>query len=443
MKIGVVGAGYVGLVAGTCLSEMGNSVIIADLNEEVIGTLLGGEVHYYEPGLKPLLQSNIQKGRLSFTTDTAMMVRESKVIFLAVGTPQREDGSANLSYLESASVDVARAMNGPKTIIIKSTVPVGTNKRIGELIAGHTSHEVRIVSNPEFLKEGAAVDDFMGPDRVIVGVRDEASEQTMRSIYDPFMRTSDRLMVMDPESAEMTKYASNAMLACRISFMNEMAKICAEVGADVADVRKGVGSDNRIGSKFLFPGLGYGGSCFPKDVRALAHLAEGVGVEPRILRAVDDVNNLQRYLFLPRVYNEFGENLTGRSFAVWGLAFKPRTDDVREAPALDVIRELVKRGAEVKAYDPEAGSSAGAALKLLGVTEGVEIVAEPYLATEGAEALFICTEWTEFRSPDYDALRDSMSRRIIFDGRNLYEPESIKAEGFTYHCVGRPTVTPD
>jgi len=443
MKIGVVGAGYVGLVAGTCLSEMGNSVIISDLNEEVVGTLLGGEVHYYEPGLKPLLKSNMEKGRLSFTVDTAMMVRESKVIFLAVGTPQREDGSANLSYLESAAVDVALAMNGPKTIVIKSTVPVGTNRRIGELISGHTSHEVKIVSNPEFLKEGAAVDDFMGPDRVVVGVRDEASEQTMRSIYEPFMRTSDRLMVMDPESAEMTKYASNAMLACRISFMNEMSRICAEVGADVAEVRRGVGSDNRIGSKFLFPGLGYGGSCFPKDVRALAHLAERVGVEPAILRAVDNVNNLQRYLFMPRVYEEFGEDLSGRTFAVWGLAFKPRTDDVREAPALDVIRELVTRGAEVKAYDPEAGASASAALKLLGVTKGVEIVNGPYLAAEGAEALFICTEWTEFRSPDYEALRESMVRRIIFDGRNIYDPGAIKGEGFTYHCVGRPIVSPD
>jgi UDPglucose 6-dehydrogenase len=440
MKIGVVGAGYVGLVAGTCLSEMGNTVIIADISEKAIETLKRGEAHYYEPGIEELLERNLREGRLSFTTSTAAMVRDSKVIFLAVGTPQGDDGCADLSYIDKAARDVAEAMEGPKTVIIKSTVPVGTNRRVEKIFAEYAAHPVEVISNPEFLKEGAAVEDFMRPDRIVVGVRSEKAADLMRHIYSPFMRTGDRLMVMDPESAEMTKYAANAMLAARISLMNEIAKICQAVGADVNHVRRGVGSDQRIGSKFLFPGLGYGGSCFPKDIRALSHLAELHGVPPLICRAVDGVNDAQRYFFLPLLEKEFGEDLKGRTFGVWGLSFKPRTDDVREAPAIDLIRELCTRGAKVKGFDPESRETAGAAFRRLGLE--VELVERQYEAVKGADALLICTEWSEFRSTDFDLLREAMRGRTIYDGRNLYEPRDVAEEGFAYHCIGRPFVKP-
>ncbi|TLM98969.1 UDP-glucose/GDP-mannose dehydrogenase family protein, partial [bacterium] len=351
----------------TCLAEMGNHVTIADINEKSIQKLSAGKAHYYEPGIEELLARNIKEGRLKFTTSTAQMVREARVIFLAVGTPQAEDGSADLRYIEAAARDVALAMDGPRSIVIKSTVPVGTNKKVAKIMKDHARFPAEVISNPEFLKEVAAIDDFMSPDRVVVGVRTTEAAELMRAIYSPFMRIRDRLLVMDPESAEMTKYAANTMLATRISLMNEIARICQAVGADIDHVRKGVGSDERIGPKFLFPGLGYGGSCFPKDVRALAHIAQVHGIPPHIANAVDEVNSAQRYFFLPVIEKIFGSSLEGKRFAIWGLSFKPRTDDVREAPALDVVRELVEMGAEVFAFDPEAGETAVAAFNAMGI----------------------------------------------------------------------------
>lgn len=437
MRIGVVGAGYVGLVTGTCLAEMGNHVTIVDIAAHKIEALRNGKSPHFEPGLEELLQRNLSDQRLAFSTEIRDAVKGKSVVFLAVGTPMGEDGGADLSYIMAAAQDVAGCIDAPCTLVIKSTVPVGTNRAVQELVDNAASHPCRVVSNPEFLKEGAAIEDFMRPDRVVVGVRLPETEMVMREIYNPFLRTGHPMMVMDPESAEMVKYASNALLASRISFMNEMSGICAAVGADIECVRRGVGADRRIGGAFLFPGLGYGGSCFPKDVRALSHIANSFNLPARICDAIDAVNRAQHEVLLPAIEAELGTDLAGRRFALWGLAFKPRTDDVREAPALTMARILVRRGAVVTGYDPEAMETAR-----LEVGDLIGYAPSRDEALAGADALLIATEWNEFRSPDFGEMESRMARRLIFDGRNLYDPAVMRAHGFTYHSIGRPVVRP-
>lgn len=435
MKIGVFGAGYVGLVTGTCLAEMGNHVTIADISEEKIACLRKGKSPHFEPGLDEILEHNIEEGRVVFTTNPAEAVIAQEAIFLAVGTPMSDNGSANLAYIREAALTIAKNMDGYRTIIIKSTVPVGTNAELTKIVRENTQHEFSVVSNPEFLKEGAAVNDFMKPDRIVVGVRDERAGKVMQRIYSPFVRTGRPVMAMDPESAEMVKYASNALLASRISFMNEMACICEKVGADIELVRKGVGSDSRIGGAFLFPGLGYGGSCFPKDVRALSFVGQTLGVECPICDAVDAVNVRQRLALLPVMQQVLGADLRGKKIAVWGLAFKPRTDDVREAPALYMIEELKKRGAAVAVYDPEAMHTTQRE-----IGDAVEYAKSAYDALTGADALLICTEWNDFRTPDFARMKAALKAPLIFDGRNLYDREIISEAGFRYYSIGRPPV---
>lgn len=435
MHIGVLGAGYVGLVTGTCLAEMGNHVHIVDISEKKIKCLQEGKSPHYEPGLDEMLKSNIKEGRINFSTEIKDAVIDSEAVFLAVGTPMSDDGSANLEYISQAAIDVARNMESKKNIIIKSTVPVGTNKMLHDLVAQNTQHEFTIISNPEFLKEGAAINDFLRPDRVVVGVRSEQAAEIMQRIYAPFVRTGHPIMIMDPESAEMVKYASNALLASRISFMNEMANICSKVGANVENVRKGVGSDRRLGGAFLFPGLGYGGSCFPKDVRALSHVAAKAGVKSYICDAIDLVNNEQKFVLVESITKELSENLSGKKIALWGLAFKPRTDDIREAPALYLIEKLLKAGAVISAYDPEAIESTK-----LELGETLEYTENAYAALADADALIICTDWNEFRSPDYERIKTLLKLPLIFDGRNLYDLDLMKSLGFTYYSIGRPAV---
>lgn len=437
MRIGVLGAGYVGLVTGTCLAEMGNDVMIADIAEEKIASLREGKSPHYEPGLDELLERNIREHRLTFTASPTEAVADTQAIFLAVGTPQGEDGSANLSYIEQAAKDVASAMDSYRTLIIKSTVPVGTNKRLSDAVAATTDQPFDMVSNPEFLKEGAAVDDFMRPDRVVVGIRTPQAAKVMRQIYGPFVRTGHPILEMDPESAEMVKYTSNALLASRISFMNEMSGICSAVGADISQVRRGVGSDRRLGPAFLFAGLGYGGSCFPKDVRALSAVARSLGQTAPICDAIDAVNLRQRDTFLPLIENEFGADLSGKRFAIWGLAFKPRTDDVREAPALHIAKILVERGASVVGFDPEAMETTRKEIGDL-----IEYAPNRYNALDGADALIVATEWNEFRSPDFEEIGKRLNQKLIFDGRNLYDLELMGETGFTYYSIGRPAIRP-
>jgi UDPglucose 6-dehydrogenase len=432
MKIGVVGTGYVGLVVGACLAENGNSVACVDNNAGKIEALKRGEIPIYEPGLEEMLPRNVAEERLRFTTDLAGAVRESDILFIAVGTPQDEDGSADLSYVVGVADAIGRAMNGWKIIVTKSTVPVGTAAKVREVIAGVTKHPFAVVSNPEFLKEGAAVDDFLRPDRVVIGTDDPKVEAIMRELYEPFVRTGHPILVMDHMSAELTKYAANAMLATRISFMNEIANLCDKVGADVRQVRMGIGSDTRIGSSFLFPGIGYGGSCFPKDVKALLRTAHDAGCKLSVVQAVDDANNYQKAILVPRVEAFLGD-LKGKTIALWGLAFKPRTDDMREAPALSIIEALVKKGASVRVYDPKAMA---AAKRELGDTV-VTYCNRSYEAAEGADALLIVTEWGEFREPDFERLKSLMRQPAIFDGRNIYKPEHLREVGFHYEGIGR------
>lgn len=435
MRIGVIGAGYVGLVTGVCLAEMGNHLTIADIDPRKISALEKGRSPHFEPGLEALLSENMRAGRLRFSTQTALAVQEQEIVFLAVGTPMNDDGSANLTHLYDAAQVVAKNLTARTVLIIKSTVPVGANAELTEKIRHHCQHEFAIVSNPEFLKEGAAVLDFMKPDRVVIGVREAWAEKIMRQLYSPFVRSGRPIMVMDPESAEMVKYASNALLASRISFMNEIANICAKVGADVELVRRGVGSDSRLGSAFLFPGLGYGGSCFPKDVRALVQIAKKSGVNAEICRAVDQTNSAQRGIFLSAIEREFSANLRDKKFAIWGLSFKPMTDDVREAPAIYLINELLKRGANISAYDPQGSNNAREEL-----SDKITYAQTAYQALENADALIICTEWNEFRSPDFALLKQKLKRPLIFDGRNLYDLSALAEAGFTYYSIGRPTV---
>jgi UDPglucose 6-dehydrogenase len=436
VKLCVIGTGYVGLVAGTCFAEGGNDVICVDIDEAKIAQLRQGMVPIYEPGLEELIKRNVAEKRLAFSTDLAAAIRQSLICFIAVGTPSGSDGSADLHAVMRVAAEIAEAMDGYRVIVDKSTVPVGTAERVRQVIASRTRHEFDVVSNPEFLKEGAAIEDFMKPDRVVIGSDSEKAIELMKELYGPFVRNENPILVMGTASAEMTKYAANAMLAARISFMNEIANLCERVGADVSDVRRGIGSDRRIGHHFLFPGVGYGGSCFPKDVKAVIRTAIDQGLDFAMLRAVEAVNERQKQTVVDKVQRHFGEYLRGMKFAVWGLAFKPRTDDMREAPAVTAIDALLKAGAEVHAHDPEA---LGEARKIFG--DRIQYHRVNYDALAGASALLIMTEWNEFRRPDFDRMRQLLKHPVIFDGRNLYEPVEMKQRGFTYYSVGRPPVT--
>ncbi len=431
MKLAVVGTGYVGLVVGACFADHGNDVVCVDNNPAKVAGLQRGEIPIYEPGLSEMVARNTAEDRLSFTTELAPAVQASDIIFVAVGTPQEEDGSADLRHVLAVAEGIGRAMNGFKIVVNKSTVPVGTSRLVREAIESVTTHPVAVVSNPEFLKEGAAIDDFVRPDRVVVGTDDPQVENVMRRLYEPFVRTGHPILVMDPASAELSKYASNAMLAARISFMNDMAGLCERVGADVAEVRAGMGSDSRIGPSFLFPGVGYGGSCFPKDVKALIEMGRAHGVAMNVVEAVEKTNELQKTSLVPRLERHFG-NLAGRHVAVWGLAFKPRTDDIREAPALATIEALLAKGATVAAYDPKAMEHARAVLG-----DRVVFARRSYDALPGADALLILTEWNDFREPDFAKVKRLLKQPVIFDGRNIYNPDELRALGFHYEGIGR------
>lgn len=432
MKVCIIGTGYVGLVAGACFADTGSTVTCADISEAKIEGLRRGQIPIYEPGLEQLVLRNAEQGRLIFTTDVAAAIRDNDVIFIAVGTPQDEDGSADLTHVRKVAQTIGENLNGYKVIVDKSTVPVGTADIVRETIAARSSVEFSVVSNPEFLKEGAAVNDFLKPDRVIIGTDDERARKIMERLYAPFQRTNNRCIFMDVRSAEMTKYAANAMLATRISFMNEIARLCEEVGADVDMVRRGIGSDPRIGDKFLFPGVGFGGSCFPKDLRALIQTGRENGTEMEILRAVVAVNERQKSRMVEQVLAHFGEDLSGKRFAIWGLAFKPETDDMREAPAVVIIRALLERGATVVAHDPVAMETAA---QVLG--DSITYAADGYEAAEGADALLVVTEWKVFHNPDLRRLREQLKSAVIFDGRNLYSTEQLREMGFAHYSIGR------
>jgi UDPglucose 6-dehydrogenase len=436
VKVAVVGTGYVGLVVGACLAETGNDVICADIAEDKIAALQNNRIPIFEPGLEPLVTSNQEAGRLTFTTDVGAAVEASEVIFIAVGTPPDEDGSADLQHVLGVARVIGDHMNGPKVVITKSTVPVGTARKVREAIAERTRETVHVCSNPEFLKEGAAVDDFMKPDRVVVGVDAEEAKEIVGQLYAPFVRTGKPILFMDIPSAELTKYAANAMLASRISFMNQVAELCERVEADVTLVRQGIGSDERIGSAFLFPGPGYGGSCFPKDVEALIKTADEHGVDLDVLKAVESVNARQKRKLGDKVIQLLGGRLQGRHVAVWGLAFKARTDDMRESPAIDLIEMLLEAGATVKAHDPEAMDSAR---RVFG--ERIEYSDRMYDALPGADALAIVTEWLEYRNPDFARMKSLLEQPIVVDGRNLYDPARMASRGFTYHSIGRKAVS--
>jgi len=433
MHVAVIGTGYVGLVVGAGLADSGNDVICADIDETKIARLNRGEIPIYEPGLDPLVRRNLADGRLRFWTDVAAAVRESEVIFIAVGTPPGEDGSADLQHVIAVAETIGQSMNGEKVVITKSTVPVGTAQRVRQTIELYSTHRVHMCSNPEFLKEGAAVDDFMKPDRVVVGVDSDHARDVLEQLYSPFVRTGNPIIFMDIASAEITKYAANAMLATRISFMNMVAKLCDAVGADVTMVRKGIGTDARIGSAFLFAGCGYGGSCFPKDVQALIRTLRDNAVDAGVLEAVERVNEMQKQLLLSRLDARFGSNLAGRRIAVWGLSFKPETDDMRAAAALVIVRGLLERGASVSVHDPVAMDVAKQSFG-----DAVAYAATNYEALEGADALLIVTEWKQYRTPDFERMRSLMKQPVIFDGRNLFDPATLSARGFEYQGIGRP-----
>jgi UDPglucose 6-dehydrogenase len=431
MKIAVIGTGYVGLVAGACLAESGNDVICVDKDQSKVRTLRRGKMPFYEPGLEELVRRNRQEGRLTFAATLPKAVRDATIIFIAVGTPPGDDGSADLQQVLGVAREVAKAMNGYKVIVAKSTVPVGTSEKIRETIRRETTHPFSVVNNPEFLKQGAAVEDFMKPDRVVIGAEDPRAEGIMRELYAPFTRTGAPIMIMDCASAELAKYAANAMLATRISFMNEVANVCELVGADVDQIRRAIGSDRRIGTSFLFPGIGYGGSCFPKDVKALVQSAAQKNYEFRILRAVEAVNTHQKTRLISKMRTHFG-NLKGKTVAVWGLAFKPRTDDMREAPSVPLIEGLLNGGARVQAYDPEAMP---VAKSIFG--SRISFASGNYDALKGADCLAVITEWNEFRHPDFGRMRSLMSSPVVFDGRNIYDPAQMRQHGFTYYSIGR------
>jgi UDPglucose 6-dehydrogenase len=436
MRIAVVGTGYVGLVAGVCFADSGHSVVCVDVDEEKIRQLRQGKSPIYEPGLEELLEKNLAAERLRFSTDLASAVKASDVVFIAVGTPQGDDGNADLRVAISVAHQIADAAERYTVIVNKSTVPVGTAARMQAEVAARSKVEIDVVSNPEFLKEGAAIDDFLRPDRIVIGSPSERARAIMAELYAPFVRTESPIYFMDPRSAELTKYAANAMLATRISFMNEVAMLCERVGADVDSVRKAMGADERIGHRFLFPGCGYGGSCFPKDVKALIATARSQGLDFTLLSAVDAVNDRQKRLLAQKAKAHFGGNggLRGKKFGVWGLAFKPKTDDLRQAPAIALIDELLAEGGTVTAHDPVAMENAR---RVLG--DRVHFVQNPYSAADGADALFLVTEWNEFRQPDFARIKGAMRQPVVFDGRNIWNPKKLRELGFTYYGVGRGT----
>jgi UDPglucose 6-dehydrogenase len=439
MKITVVGTGYVGLVSGTCLAEVGNDVMCLDVDANKIHILNEGGIPIHEPGLEAMVARNKAAGRLRFTTSVEEAVAFGTIQFIAVGTPPDEDGSADLKYVLAAARNIGRHMQGYKVVVDKSTVPVGTADKVRAAIADELKQRgaeipYSVVSNPEFLKEGAAVADFMKPDRIVVGAQDSKAADLMRQLYAPFQRNHERLIVMDVRSAELTKYAANAMLATRISFMNELANLAEKLGADIELVRQGIGADPRIGFHFLYPGCGYGGSCFPKDVQALARTAREAGQQLQVLQAVESANEVQKHVLTGKIVKRFGEQLTGKTFAVWGLAFKPNTDDMREAPSRVLIAELLARGAAVRVYDPVAMQEAK---RIFGAEPRIAYADTPMAALDGADALAIVTEWKEFRSPDFEAMKAKLKSAVVFDGRNLYEPEHPRAAGLEYHAIGR------
>ena len=432
MKVCVIGTGYVGLVAGTCLAEMGNDVICVDNNTEKLNQLRKGIIPIYEPGLEALIKSNVHEGRLVFSEDLNSAVKASLVCFIAVGTPQGEDGSADLQYVLGVAEQIGKAINGYKVIVNKSTVPVGTAEEVKSIIKEYTEHEFDVVSNPEFLKQGAAVEDFLRPDRVIIGSDSEKAKQIMLELYSPFVRNQNPIITMDNKSAEMVKYASNSFLAVKISYINEIANICEKVGADINKVRLGMCSDSRIGTKFLYPGIGFGGSCFPKDIKALMKTAQDNDCECELIKSADNINKGQRALFVRKITDRFGTNLKDKTFAVWGLAFKPKTNDMREAPAITVIEALLNKGAKIQAFDPKAFENA----KLI-FGNKIEYAQSAYSALNGADALLLLTEWNEFRNPDFSKIKQLLKTPIIFDGRNQYSGYSLEDRGFEYHQIGR------
>jgi UDPglucose 6-dehydrogenase len=439
MKVAVIGTGYVGLVTGTCFAESGNDVVCVDNNAEKIRTLKEGRLPIYEPGLLELVQRNRHDGRLSFTTDLAAAVRDARLVFIAVGTPQSEEGDADLTAVFAVADAIGDALKGippgqpgSKIVVTKSTVPVGTNAKVAERLAAKGCGHVDVASNPEFLKEGAAIEDFMKPDRVVVGVRKQEVAEVLRELYAPFLRTERPFLVMSPESAEMTKYAANAMLATKISFINEMANLCDRLGADINDVRKGMGHDQRIGFQFLFPGPGYGGSCFPKDVEAIIAMGRRSDLPLRLMQAVDAVNDAQKQVLFEKIARHFGGKLSGKTIAIWGVAFKPRTDDIREAPALTLIDSLLAADVQVRVHDPEAMANVRA---IHG--DRLHYADRPYGALEGADGLAIVTEWPEFRNPDFELIRRLLKANVIFDGRNIFDERTMSRLGFTYYGIGR------
>ena len=432
MKICVIGTGYVGLVAGTCLADMGNNVICVDNDLDKLEKLRNGVVPIYEPGLEELIKANVMEGRLSFSDNLSDAVKKSLVCFIAVGTPQSEDGSADLHYVEQVAESIGKAINDYKVIVDKSTVPVGTADRVTQIIKKYYDGEFDVVSNPEFLKQGAAVDDFLKPDRDVIGSNSSRATAIMQEVYAPFFRTASRFVIMDVKSAEMTKYAANSFLALKISYANEIANICEAVGADAEMVRIGMCSDKRIGTQFLFPGLGYGGSCFPKDVKALLKIADDHNCEHRLIEAADEVNKEQRVIFITKILQRFGADLSGKTFAVWGLTFKPKTNDMRMSPSITIINTLLELGAKVQAYDPKGFEQA----KLIW-GDKIVYAANSYDALNKADCLLLLTEWNEFRRPDFDKIKELMSTPIIFDGRNQYDGERLIQRGFEYYCVGK------
>lgn len=442
MNIAVVGTGYVGLVSGTCLSETGNNVVCVDIDANKVAKMQAGEIPIYEPGLEVLFHRNIKEGRLHFTTNLEEAIKDAALIFLALPTPPGEGGAADLKYVLGVADQLGRIMKDYKVIINKSTVPVGTAERTKAAIAKNATVEFDVVSNPEFLREGVAVDDFMKPDRVVVGTTSPRARKLMEELYRPFVRQGNPIIFMDERSSEMTKYAANSYLAVRISFMNELANLCEKTGADVETVRQGMGSDNRIGKRFLFPGIGYGGSCFPKDVQALAMTAEENKYDFKILKAVMNVNEIQKHVLVEKIINHYGSDLSGKRIAIWGLAFKPNTDDIREAPALYIIEDLLNAGAEIVAYDPEGMPNVKQHFNTLpeDKKQRLSFAENNYQALVGADFLAILTEWTEFRTPDFGRVKSSLKEPVIFDGRNLYDLETVEQHGFYYNSIGRKTI---
>ncbi len=445
MNIAVVGTGYVGLVSGTCLSETGNNVTCVDIDAGKVARMQAGQIPIYEPGLEVLFHRNIKEGRLHFTTNLEEAIKDATLIFLALPTPPGEDGSADLSYVLGVAEQLGKIMKDYKVIINKSTVPVGTAERTKAAIAKNATVEFDVVSNPEFLREGVAVEDFMKPDRVVVGTTSPRARKLMEELYRPFVRQGNPIIFMDERSSEMTKYAANSYLAARISFMNELANLCEKTGADVETVRQGMGTDNRIGKRFLFPGIGYGGSCFPKDVQALAKTAEENNYDFKILKAVMKVNEIQKHVLVEKIINHYGEDLSGKHIALWGLAFKPNTDDIREAPALYIIEDLLKAGASICAYDPEGMPNVKQYFASLPdeMKQRLTFAENNYEALKDADFLAILTEWTEFRTPDFAKVKSSLKQPVIFDGRNLYDLETIEQHGFYYNSIGRKTIQPN